>query len=385
MTLSFKAITKSYAGKKALDELTLTVEPQSFTVLCGPPKSGKSTLFRILVGLEKPDSGEIRLGGHNIVDAPPADRPIGYVPQSFALYPHFTVAQNMAYPLTLARFPKAEIAERVERTAGILAITHLLRKTPDQLSGGEKQRVAVARGLLKDAELFVLDDPLVGLDYKLRERLMDELKALRAELGATFLYATSDSLEALTMAQRLAVIDEGRIIQEGEAGEVYHNPQQARSLDLIGFPNANLFKGRLSEGLIEAGPIRIAADGLGAAAGTEVIAGLRPEHVKLLAAGEPAASALSGNARVTLVENLGGEAVVYLEVDGHPLTAAIPLTGRAPPEIDETIAISAAPNDVKLFDAASGRRIRTRGPGPADAAGDAAERKVDHSETRAHG
>ena len=383
MSLTFNSITKSYDGRKALDNLSLTVAPQSFTVVCGPPKSGKSTLFRILVGLEKPDSGQIRLDGRDLIGSAPADRPIGYVPQSFALYPHYTVAQNMAYPLTLARFPKAEIAERVERTAGILSITHLLKKTPDQLSGGEKQRVAVARGLLKDAEIFVLDDPLVGLDYKLRERLMDELKALRAELGATFLYATSDSLEALTMAQRLAVIDGGRIIQEGTAGAVYHDPQQARSFDLIGFPNANLFVGRVSGGRIEAGPIALAAGNLGEA--TEVTAGLRPEHVKLLVAGEQTTSALSRDARVTLVENLGGEAVVYLEVDGHPLTAAMPLTGRAPPEIDETIAISADLRDVKLFDTASGRRIRTDGPGRAAFAGDDAGHNGDHPETHAHG
>ncbi len=380
MSLSFKAITKSYGGKTALDGLTLAVEPQSFTVLCGPPKSGKSTLFRILVGLEKPDSGEVRLGGRNLIDAPPADRPIGYVPQSFALYPHYTVAQNMAYPLTLARFPKAEIAARVERTAGILSITHLLKKTPDQLSGGEKQRVAVARGLLKDAEIFVLDDPLVGLDYKLRERLMDELKALRAELGATFLYATSDSLEALTMAQRLAVIDGGRIIQEGEASSVYHDPHMARSLDLIGFPNANLFAGHVSKGMIEAGPVHVAAQGLGE--GTEVTAGLRPEHVRLLEGGSKAVSAVAREARVTLVENLGGEAVVYLEVDGHPLTAAMPLTGRAPPEIDQIVAINADPGDVLLFDTRSGRRINVDSSrSPAAVPG----QDNSHPEGRAHG
>ena len=383
MSLNFTAITKSYGGKKALDGLTLAVEPQSFTVLCGPPKSGKSTLFRILVGLEKPDSGVVSLDGRNLVQAPPAERPIGYVPQSFALYPHRTVAQNMAYALTLARFPKAEIAARVERTAGSLSITHLLKKTPDQLSGGEKQRVAVARGLLKNAEIFVLDDPLVGLDYKLRERLMDELKALRAEIGATFLYATSDSLEALTMAQRLAVIDGGRIIQEGEADAVYHDPQEARTLDLIGFPNANLFEGRVSEGHVEAGPLRLAARGL--ADGAEVTAGLRPEHVRLLAAGSETASAVSREARVTLVENLGGEAVVYLEVDGHPVTAAMPLTGRAPPEIDQTIAIAADPGDVLMFDTRSGRRIVAEGPVSPSPAGRDAAHAPSHPEGPSHG
>jgi len=352
MSLQFQGITKRYGETVALDALTLDVAPQSFTVLCGPPQSGKSTLFRILVGLEKPDAGQILLSGRDIVGDPPAERPIGYVPQNFALYPHQTVAQNMAYPLTLARFPKDEIAARVDRTAGILSITHLLAKTPDQLSGGEKQRVAVARGLLKDAQIFVLDDPLVGLDYKLRERLMDELKSLREELNATFLYATSDSLEALTMAQRLAVLDQGRVIQDGEVTAVYHQPSQARSLDLIGFPNANLYSGSVTDGTVTAGPLRHPATGL--AEGSAVIAGIRPEHVRLNPEGDTAGTM---PARVTLVENLGGEAVVYLDLDGHSLTSAIPLFDRAPPEFDSTVGVRIDPADILLFDGTSGQRL----------------------------
>ena len=138
MSVEFQSVSRSFGAKTALDKLDLAVEPQSFTVICGPPASGKSVLFRILVGLDKPDSGRILLNGRDITHEPPAQRPIGYVPQSFALYPHQTVAQNMAYPLTLAKVPKDEIASRVDRTAGILSITHLLKKTPDQLSGGEK-------------------------------------------------------------------------------------------------------------------------------------------------------------------------------------------------------------------------------------------------------
>lgn len=333
----------AYGKTCALDALDLTVEAGSFTVLCGPPKSGKSTLFRILVGLEQPDAGQVLLAGRDIVSDPPAQRPVGYVPQNFALYPHLTVAQNMAYPLTLARFAKDEIARRVDRTAGILSITHLLTKTPDQLSGGEKQRVAVARGLLKDAEIFVLDDPLVGLDYKLRERLMDELKGLREELKATFLYATSDSLEALSMAQRLAVIDKGRVVQSAAPDVVYHSPAVARAMDLIGFPHANLIAGQVADGALVAGPLRFAATGSGA-----VLAGIRPEHLRLGTDGQPA--------RVTLVENLGGEAVVYLDMDGHKLTAAMLLMDESPPEIDATVGVSIDPAMVQLFDAATGAR-----------------------------
>jgi ABC-type sugar transport system ATPase subunit len=355
MSLEFRSVSRSFGTKKALDGLDLVVEPQSFTVICGPPHAGKSVLFRILVGLDKPDSGRILLSGRDITDEPPAARPIGYVPQSFALYPHQTVAENMAYPLTLAKAPREEIARRVDRTAGILSITHLLKKTPDQLSGGEKQRVAVARGLLKDAEVFILDDPLVGLDYKLRERLMDELKSLREELKATFLYATSDSLEALTMAQRLAVLDQGRIVQHDAAITVYDQPAHARSLDLVGFPHANLLPGRIVDGMAEAGPLRFPAPGLGDG---PITAGLRPEAVRLSSASDFAGpgAALALDARVTLVENLGGEAVVYLEAGGFPLTATLPLSGAVPPSLGDAVRIAVDPADIMLFDGVTGLR-----------------------------
>ncbi len=277
--LAFKSVTKSYKDRTALDRFDLEVARQSFTVLCGPPKSGKSVLFRTLVGLEKPDAGRIELDGRDITDLAPAERSIGYVPQSFALYPHLSVFDNIAYPLTLAGTPKSETARRVDRAAGLLSITHLMKKTPDQLSGGEKQRTALARGLLKDATLFVLDDPLVGLDYKLRERLMDELKGLREELKATFLYATSDSLEALTVAQRLVVLDRGRVVQHDDAIDLYHEPVNVRSLQLVGFPRANVIAGTVAAGFVTAGPLRFPAPaGLGEGA---VLVGVRPEAIRL--------------------------------------------------------------------------------------------------------
>lgn len=352
MALAFEGVSKRYGGTVALDAFDLTVEPQSFTVLCGPPASGKSVLFRIVVGLEKPDAGAIRIDGRDIVGDPPALRPIGYVPQSFALYPHLSVAANMAYPLTLARVGRAEIVERVARTADILSIGHLLQKTPDQLSGGEKQRVAVARGLLKNAAVFVLDDPLVGLDYKLRERLMDELKTLCEDLKATFLYATSDSLEAMTLADRLVVIDAGRIVQHDTAEAVYHRPVHARALDLVGFPHANLVPARIVEGRIEAGPLAFAANGLPVGA---ITLGLRPEAITRAELAAPGSAAFT--ARVSLVENLGGEAVVYLDAGGQALTMALPLSDGLAPEMGSEIALAVHPSDAMLFDAATGARI----------------------------
>ena len=249
----FSGLTKAYGANTVLDGLDLEVEEGSFTVMCGPTGAGKSVLLRLLVGLETADAGAMTLNGVDITDKRAAERAVGYVPQSFALYPHLSVRANIGYPLKLAKRPSAEIAKRVDWAAGVLSITHLLDKSADQLSGGEKQRTAVALGLLKETDIFLLDDPLVGLDYKLRERLMHELKAIQQELKATFLYTTSDSLEALTMAEKLVVLDQGDVIQQGEAMDVYREPSHRRAMELVGFPKANL--------------LPIAQDGAGAQAG----------------------------------------------------------------------------------------------------------------------
>ena len=257
MSVTFEGVTRRFDGVDVIHDLHLEVPDGSFTVVTGPPKSGKSVLFRTLVGLETADAGRILINGEDIAEQKAPERRVGYVPQSFALYPHMSVARNIGYPMALARAPKGDIAERVDWAAAMLAISHLLDKTPDQLSGGEKQRVAVARGLLKEADVFVFDDPLVGLDYKLRERLMDDLRELREELGKTFLYGTADSVEAMTLATRLVVLDGGRIVQEGATEEVYDEPRHPRAMELVGFPRANLLRGRIDEGVLRAGPIEL--------------------------------------------------------------------------------------------------------------------------------
>lgn len=353
--VSFRGVGKAFRGRPALDAVDLDIRPGSFTVLCGPPKSGKSVLCRVLVGLETPDAGSVSVGGRDITRLSPAARPIGYVPQSFALYPHFTVAANIAYALTLAGAPREEVRRRVDRAAALLSITHLLGKTPDQLSGGEKQRTALARGLLRDADVFVLDDPLVGLDYKLRERLMDELKALRQDLGATFVYATSDSLEALTMAQDLVVMDAGRVVQHGDAIRLYDDPRHLRALELVGFPRANVIPGAVRDGMLAAGPLRVAARGLADGA---VAVGLRPEALR-----RGSGAGLDGVGRVTLVENLGGELVVYLEADGTPLVMAYPIAGEEDPAAQAAMPFTVDPADLLLFDAATGGRLPDVRPG----------------------
>ncbi len=356
--VAFDGVTKTYKHRVALDQLALEVEPRSFTVLCGPPKSGKSVLFRLLVGLEKPDSGRILLAGADITDLPPAARAIGYVPQSFALYPHLTVYENVAYALTLMGTPKDEIARRVDQATGLLSISHLVKKTPDQLSGGEKQRTALARGLLKNAKLFILDDPLVGLDYKLRERLMDELKALRDELKATFLYATSDSLEALTMAQSLVVLDHGRVIQHGNVIDLYHEPQHVRSLELVGFPKANVLPGTLVGGRVTTGAFAFMA--AGKLRDGPVAVGIRPEAIRL-----GRGRGIEGVARVRLVENLGGELVVYVDADGTDLVMSFPVGAAAAPAFDSTVPLHDRPGRHSIVRPRRRSQADMRGaPGP---------------------
>ena len=321
----FEDVEKSYASRRALESVRLIVPDGSLTVLCGPPGSGKSVLLRLLVGLEAPDRGRILMGGTDITALPPGDRRVGYVPQSFALFPHMTVFENIAFPLRMQRSPKDQIGRRVASAAEVLRIGELLNKTPSQLSGGQKQRVAIARGMLKDATVFVLDDPLVGLDFKLREALMDDLKDMRATLGATFLYATSDSLEALTMAERLAVIDAGRIIETNDVDRIYHHPMQLRSAELIGFPRCNIVPGRLSAGKcstllgnFRAGPASVAG------MVDEVSVAIRPERVVYSPLSGPS-EAIHGVGRITLIENLGAESVIYFEV-GATLLVSVPET-----------------------------------------------------------
>src|SRR3712207_864786 len=211
--LQMESISKAYGGTSVLSDLTLTARSGNLTVVYGPPAAGKSVLVRVLTGLEQPDSGRIILRGQDVTHEAPAERNIGYVPQSFALYPHLSVRANISYPLDLAHVPASESREVVATAAAMLRIEEHLDKKPDQLSGGQKQRVAIARGIAKRTDFFILDDPLAGLDFKLREQLVDDLRTLKSATGASILYVTSDVIEAMTLADRMAVLSDGQIIE----------------------------------------------------------------------------------------------------------------------------------------------------------------------------
>lgn len=355
--LEFRNISRAYRGKPALEDVSFGVDGDSLTVICGPPQSGKSVLLRLLVGLEQPDAGEILLGGRRLDRMPTGERPVGYVPQSFALFPQFSVYDNIAYPLRLEGTDAAEIRRRVDHVAGLVNVRALLDKTPDQLSGGEKQRTAVARGLLKDAEVFVLDDPLVGLDFKLRERLMEDLRDMREQLGIAFVYATGDPLEALTMADRLVVIDAGRVVEHRPVAELYHEPRRLRSAELVGFPPCNLMPVTVEESGLCRGEVVEFRMPAGAKPGP-AIAAVRPEDVRL------GADDLGFEAEVRLVEDLGAELIVYLSAGGTDLTVVLRADAGEPPREGDTATLAIAPDRLMVFDAASGERLG-RGEGMA--------------------
>ena len=367
--LEFRGIAKTYGERPLLAGLDLAVPAGDFLVIYGPPASGKSVLLRLLMGLETPTSGQVWLRGVDATPIAAAERNIGYVPQSFALYPHLSVRDNIAYPLQLAGTPKADREAIVRRAATMLKIGELLGKRPDQLSGGQKQRVAIARGIAKETEIFVLDDPLAGLDFKLREQLVDDLKVLQEETRATFVYTTSDPIEALTLADNLAVLVDGRIVEAGEPERLYRSPAHLRTMELVGFPRTNFVPGTLrgADGALRCEtPLFVAAmrpesDARQEPGEWSVSVGVRPEDVVLVeerTRSSLAAEWLPFSATVTLREDLGGEEIVYLDAGGTPLTTVIRHhAGQANPDLGQRVDLAVRVSDLLVFDAGSGRRI----------------------------
>lgn len=340
---------KSYRGVAALTDINLDLEPGRLTVFCGPPGSGKSVLMRVLIGLEAPSTGRIIVDGQDITELTAASRSIGYVPQSFALFPHMSVFDNVAYPMALQGVPRSEIIARVGQAAEMLRIAPLLNKRPSELSGGEKQRAAIARGILKNASVFILDDPLVGLDFKLRESLMDDLKDLRAELNATFLYVTSDSLEALMMAENLVVMDAGKVLQSGPVEAVYYEPIVLRSAELVGFPRCNVIPGQIAGQSCTTALLRFPVRLDRPAADVDVM--IRPESI---AHGNQGSSTAG---EVRLIENLGAESVVYFDSAGQTLVTTAPSPAVADLEIGDRFPFAVRPETILIYDRQQGHLI----------------------------
>jgi ABC-type sugar transport system ATPase subunit len=352
-------IGKLYGRKRVLRDVNLTVWPGDFAVVLGMPTSGKSVLVRLLTGLETPDSGRIFIRGQDVTALPSGKRNLGYVPQSFALYPHFSVFENIAYPLTLAKAPKDKIRAEVHRAAELLKIEQFLDRRPDQLSGGQKQRVAIARGLVKNTDIFILDDPLVGLDFKLRERLIEDLKATQEELNVTFIYTTSEAVEALQLASKLAVLHAGEVVEAGSPAELYHRPKREETMRCVGFPQANFVSANLTaqDGRLEIHtPLFNARVRLSDHLRNEHLAtpapvnvGIRPEHVVIDPA--PPAHVVSFEAKVLLREDLGGEEIVYLDAKGMQLTTVLRSDdkGALSINIDEHVVASVHPENIAVY------------------------------------
>lgn len=351
--IELKNLYKAYRGKEALmTGLNLTVEEKDFKVVFGLPGCGKSVLMRIIMGLERPDRGEVFLRGGEVSNVNPGEHNIGYVPQSFALFPHQTVYQNIAYPLTIQKRPKGEIDAEVHRVAKMLAIEDLLEKKPDQTSGGQKQRIAIARGIIKHTDLYIFDDPFVGLDFKLREQLVYDLRDLQEKLDTTFVYTTSDSSEALQLSKTISILHGGHVIETNDPFELYDAPQCADSMRVLGFPNANMLEGKIENGTLVTEAFTV--EGIGKPDGN-VIVGIRPEHFKLEEGGD---SAFTFGATVSLREDLGGEEIVYFDVGSQTLTMmGWHYEGSYEPKLGEKITVSVETKDIICFDAASKIRL----------------------------
>ena len=372
--LQFEKISKSYGNVPVLSGVDLTANTGDLTVIYGPPASGKTVLMRILTGLEHATSGRILLRGQDITSVAPADRNIGYVPQSFALYPHLSVRKNISYPLDLAGVPSAESRDVVANAAAMLKIEEHLEKSPDQLSGGQKQRVAIARGIAKRTDFFVLDDPLAGLDFKLREQLVDDLRGLKSATGASVLYVTSDVIEAMTLADSMAVLSEGQIIETNQPETLYRSPQHAHTMALVGFPPANFLRGTLehrSDQFWCTTPLfAFPADIDAPTAPRDVYVGLRPERIHLshrLGDVGDDEGPLHAAARVMLREDLGGEDIVYLQAQGQPLTM-VDRDHHRGDDLNADVTLSVFPHHLTIFAADTGGLLGRGARGAAAAA-----------------
>jgi ABC-type sugar transport system ATPase subunit len=279
MTVAFRNVSKVFAdGTLALDGLDLEFDSGEFVVLLGPSGSGKTTACRVLAGLEQATSGRIEVGGRDITDLPPRERRMSMVFQNYALYAHKSVQDNIAYPLKVRRWPRAEIDSKVREVAALLDIERLLKRRPRQLSGGEAQRVAVARALVWQPEICLMDEPLSNLDAILRLQTRTELKRLHGELGTTFVFVTHDQEEAMTLGTRIAVLKDGRLEQFDTAHEIYHRPAGRFVAEFIGRPAMNTIDGDIEDGVFRSGDFALPMPGW--APGRAVL-GIRPEHIVL--------------------------------------------------------------------------------------------------------
>ncbi len=348
-SVSIRNVKKNYGAVHVIRGVSVEIADGEFVVLVGPSGCGKSTLLRMIAGLEEITDGDIAVANRVVNNLPPKDRDIAMVFQSYALYPHMTVEQNMGFSLKLARVPKDDIRKRVLAAAQILGLEPYLQRFPRHLSGGQRQRVAMGRAIVRNPAVFLFDEPLSNLDAKLRVAMRSEIKQNHQRLGTTTVYVTHDQIEAMTMADRIVVMNEGIVEQVGTPLELYDRPNNQFVAGFIGSPAMNFLGGKLSGGsFVAADGTKIAVASAPAASdGRLVTLGIRPEHFKISGEGLPA--------EIVVVEPTGSETQVALRLAGHDITGVF--RERITQGPGETMHIGPDPASLHLFDAETGQRL----------------------------
>ena len=339
-------INKEFGAVQVIHDFTLTVEEGEFVVLVGPSGCGKSTLLRIVAGLEDFTSGELRIDGHSAHEWTPVKRGVSMVFQSYALYPNMTVAKNMAFGLEQAGLPRKEIRERVAAVAATLKLEPLMNRRPSQLSGGQSQRVAIGRAIVRDPGVFLFDEPLSNLDAELRVHMRVELAALHQRLQKTMIYVTHDQVEAMTLADRIVVINAGRIEQIGTPLEIYNSPRNKFVAGFVGSPRMNFFPGRLGNDAvvkIPGGQIRMPGD-IGGDMPQALVVGIRPEHLEVCSTEN---ADIVG--QVVLSEQLGGESNIYVLIKGESEPVIVRQPGQTTAMAGDSVGVRASADLAHLF------------------------------------
>ena len=353
-----KRDVNTLAERRVVDDLSLEIRDGEFVVLLGPSGCGKTTTLRMLAGLENVTSGDIFIDGERVNDVPTQHRDLAMVFQSYALYPHMTIAENIGYPLRVRKIEKTERAERVNRVAAMLEIESLLERKPRQLSGGERQRVALARAIVREPRAYLMDEPLSNLDARLRVQMRGELKRLQHQLGTTTIYVTHDQAEAMTLASRVAVMRKGRLQQFDTPMNIYNHPANRFVAEFVGSPSMNFVEGKIdsASGTFVSDSLRIplSADQMSELADHSALTmGIRPEHIQVLA--EPHDGAIPASVYVT--ELMGNETFVFLSVGANRFIARAPADFRA--EVESKVWLRHRNGEGALLRSATGSRSRS--------------------------
>jgi multiple sugar transport system ATP-binding protein len=351
-TVRFAGVNKSYGSTSVVSDLNLELPDASFTVLVGPSGCGKSTSLRMLAGLESVTSGTITIGDRDVTALAPRDRDVAMVFQNYALYPHLTVRENIAFPLRATKEPRATALKRADEVAESLGLAKLLGRKPKDLSGGQQQRVAIGRAIIRQPSVFLFDEPLSNLDAKLRVETRTELLQIQRRLGITCLYVTHDQEEAMTLSDRMVVMRDGRTAQEGTPLEVYDTPKDTFVAAFVGSPKMNLVDGELKAGTLTL-PTGFVLPVEQVHAGGPVTAGIRPDDLEVTVA----ARADAADATVKLIELLGPRAIVTIDARGTLFTSVVEASRLTGLTEGARVALSARPGAVHVFDAQTGQRL----------------------------